>query len=273
MEVRLFQNAELLQLLLQLRKVDMQKFLILAACRRSIPAEQHLLHAVDHPDDLRSCDRSPLRKEMGHLKITDPVFFAHHNPALQIRKIKHIAVCRLFHLYELHRRAFLADCSIQWRSKLWCQNHIDATVRCRRHKMLNNLPVLLREYRHMVVVCQTVHIEPLCPNQLLCLQYRSEDRHLCLDTRQYLSIRLLCIRKRNAHRIRPRRRIRRSLQIDPEAVPLVFLENDTVIFQRLKQIRIQSRLPAKIIVIIFLMCRIPARHIHDLPHLKIRKHR
>ena len=104
---------------------------------------------------------------MRHFKMRNSGKAADSDPTLQFRKIEAVGIPVLADVQQLNRRALATHRSVQRRCKYGCQNCIDATRRVQADKVFQNLPVLFAEGFYMIIVCQTVGMEPFRMQKLL----------------------------------------------------------------------------------------------------------
>ena len=156
-----------------------QKIRIFRALCVRVPAKLMAKRAVLPDHNLRCALSAPLGKQMRHFKMRNSGKAANSDPALQFRKIEAIGITVLADVQQLNRRALAADRSVQRRCKYGCQNRIDATRRIQADKVFQNLPVFFAERFYMIIVCQTVRMEPFRMQKLLRRKRRIDHMQVC----------------------------------------------------------------------------------------------
>ena len=107
---------------------------------------------------------------MGHLKSFYPAAPGHAEKPLQPGKPEPVAIPLPLHIQQLNAGPLLAHLGIQGRGEDGGQHHVDPLLRRGCEEFFPQVPVLLRIYRHLIVVRQAVPVEPLGVNQLLVRQ-------------------------------------------------------------------------------------------------------
>ena len=160
MKITNIPQAHIRQIRRQLRQKGLQKRLILRAQRQIVPAKDLTVLSIDSSHDLGTGLRAPLREQVGNFKINDTMLLTETDPACQLGKIKGIrAVCQR-NIHQLQRCAFAADLRIQRQGKDGGEDHILAALRRQTDMVFHNFPVLFTEDRQLVVVSQTITMEP-----------------------------------------------------------------------------------------------------------------
>ena len=204
------------------RKEGAQECRILIAVRVRVPAKEFLVLAVHGCHDLRRVLCSPLSEEMRYLNVFNSASVEHIYPAVEQGKVKGILATVTLHTHELSGSSLTAYRSIERGSEDGGQKHIDAVLSRRSCEVLYDLKVPVRPYLEVVVVCQTVRVEPLCKVDVLIGKHRVDDLHL----EGGLCAAVLSTVNLNGELVHTRRHILRDIDLNPYRVESILREGD-----------------------------------------------
>ena len=153
-----------------------QKFTVLGAVGADVPAEfAHIAGTVPH-NDFRRVQRAPLREQVRDFQHPDPIFAAQAAPAAKLFPSEKVFPVLEKYVHQLYRRALPADGGVQRRREYGRQQDVDAKLlRGQRDLLFYRVPMLLAEYRNMIIIRQTVGMEPFRVQKRLIRQPARQD--------------------------------------------------------------------------------------------------
>ena len=245
----------------KLRQEAFKELRVLSYCRR-VPSEDLLFLTVYYRHHLRRILRSPLGEQVRHLIILNTAGFTQVNPPLQPVKSEGIFSVLHFHLDQLRRCPLQTHRRIKRRRKERSQHHIAASFHIFMEIILKQLPVLLGEYLHMIIVRQTIRMHPLRMNKRKLRQNRTDHRKLhhrrayCFAFFHQLDLDLVISRFD----------LFRHIYVDPQAPPLIGTHDRFPVLQFPQKIRVQPGSRFQIIVVHDPVRGAPHRNLLDRPY-------
>ena len=196
----------------------MQELCIFFTVRLRLPSENLLFFSIYRSDNFWGGSCSPLTEQMGNLKIFHSRTLAHSHPPFKFFITKFIATICYGYVYKLNGSTLTTHCRIQRRCKDWCENHITSTFYCPCYKVFHNSPVFFTEYFHMIIICQTVAVEPF---GMWNIQFRKYGiQHLQRNMKLTKFLIVICFLQNDFYRIFTCFCVSCRLQIHPQTSPL-----------------------------------------------------
>ena len=268
MEPALFIHAQRLQLAQQRGQIRVDERAVGLAVRRRIPAEYAPVFAIHRRHDLGRGVSAPLRKEVGDLIVLHAAALGHIHPAAQLVKAEGVNAVIDVNIHQLHGQALRAHAGVQRRGVRGHHDHVDAPLHGSAHEVFRNAPMLLGEHRHMIIVAQSVVMEPLRVNERLMRQAAGQYAHrLRAPDRLVLAY---SGGQLNRDRVIARLDLAVRLHVDPQCVPLAAARAQIVFADFMKHVGIQAGRLAQIVVAAVLKAGEAYRHMADAAHMDMR---
>ena len=168
-------NSESLQTADERRKQLRNERGVLRTCAGCVPAEDPDGLTVLFCNDLGREFRSPLRKEVGYLKVLYPALPGGLYPPVKEVEAEFTAVLRDLYRYQLNGGALASDLGVKRRGEYRGENAVHPVFRRAFHVFRDNLPMTLRKYRNVVIRCKAIAVEPLGEYQPLLRKLRRDN--------------------------------------------------------------------------------------------------
>ena len=164
-----------------------QEVCILFTDRVGVPAKIFLVTSIDLNDDLGSSLCAPLSKEVRNFEVFNAALQSKVDPTVELVKIEcEFAFGNKLDVNKLSGKTLTANVCVKLGSEYGGQNHVDAVANSNLHEVFNVLPVLFGKSLNVVIVCNTVCVEPLCVNKFLLGKFCRKNTNFCLGRCKYL---------------------------------------------------------------------------------------
>ena len=261
-------HAQRLQLTQQRRQIRVDERAVGLAVRRRVPAEYALILAVHRRHDLGRGVSAPLREEVGDLIVFHAAALGHIHPAAQLVKAEGVNAVIDVNVHQLRGQALRAHAGVQRWGVRGHHNHVDPPLHGGAHEVFRNAPMLLGEHRHMIIVAQSVVMEPLRVDERLMRQAAGQYAHR-LRALDRLVLGLVG-GQLDRDRVIARLHLAIRLHVDPQRVPLAAARAQIVRADFLKHVGIQAGRLAQIVVAAILKAGEAHRHMADTAHMDMR---